>query len=266
VYTFVKALSHEERLQLAGWLTAHPQIVCDSMTRSLAAFSKYDNTGADFWGKPHPRLVRPTAVSDGRDLMAALTHAPPGGVWPLNGPPSQSLRLIDYEIVVARTTQKAANHLAVFKDARRSTSAMKLDALLRAEDGTPVVGALKVGKEKGFDADPFYALIQALALASQLATPNQRQRLTRCYPSAEWAPGTDVDIAIVVHMTTVPANATVWYCLHRDAELLGRALVKAKLPGIRRIDFIETRWTDGKLLVTRSDPAVLQQRAMPWGC
>ena len=51
--------------------------------------------------------------------------------------------------------------------------------LLLAEDGLPIVCEVKIDS----DQDAFYGLIQALAYAAELATPNQIERLKENYPN-----------------------------------------------------------------------------------
>jgi hypothetical protein len=77
---------------------------------------------------------------------------------------------VDRELVVQRTTSPAA-----WDDgASNRGGGTRLDILLADRaDGTPIVGEVKLPG----DRDPYYALIQALACASNLATPKQYERM-----------------------------------------------------------------------------------------
>lgn len=89
--------------------------------------------------------------------------------------------VVDYEIPPARTTKNAPLMLNQYEDGTPSTKGMKIDLLLRHEDGTPIVGETKVAKVEGYDTDAVLALIQALAGATQFATPSQQERLAVHY-------------------------------------------------------------------------------------
>jgi hypothetical protein len=75
----------------------------------------------------------------------------------------------------------------------------RLDVLLADRaDRTPIVGELKLPG----DRDPYYALVQALACASNLATPNQYARMSAHlpagrFPARESPPRLDVFVLVV---------------------------------------------------------------------
>ena len=73
---------------------------------------------------------------------------------------------------------------------------MKADLLLRSADGKPTVGEVKVSTARGDDADPLYALVQALALAAQLTPASQRKRLRRQHEDAGFAQSGRLDVLI----------------------------------------------------------------------
>lgn len=79
-------------------------------------------------------------------------------------------RYIDREIVALR--QPGAVFTGKLKG-ETTRSAPRLDLLLEAADGTPIVGEVKVADDK----DPYFGLIQALMHTAHLATANQVARL-----------------------------------------------------------------------------------------
>jgi hypothetical protein len=128
-----------------------------------------------------------------------------------------------------------------FEDGSRSTTTMKIDLLLRHEDGTPIIGEAKVAKKTGYDTDSVLALIQGLAGATQFATPNHPQRLATCYPYA-FQPGVErVDVAIVAYRPPVVPRASLQADLDRAARDLARSVTESPLlpPEIRHIWFLE---------------------------
>jgi hypothetical protein len=101
---------------------------------------------------------------------------------------------VDRELLIQRTTSPAE-----WEDGTHNRGGVRLDVLLAyAANRTPIVGELKLPG----DMDPFFALIQALACAAHLATPNQYERM-RCHlhrgrlPELSAAPRLDVCVLFV---------------------------------------------------------------------
>jgi hypothetical protein len=86
---------------------------------------------------------------------------------------SLGLTYVDRELVPLRTSAHGGATSA------RSRRSRRLDLLLAASDGAPVISEIKAQT----DQHPFYALVQLLMLAAQLATPYQRDRLSKHYPA-----------------------------------------------------------------------------------
>jgi hypothetical protein len=63
----------------------------------------------------------------------------------------------------------------------RSRRSRRLDLVLRASHGRPVIAEVKAKT----DQHPFYGFIQALMHVSQLASAAQRERLSACYQELE---------------------------------------------------------------------------------
>lgn len=89
----------------------------------------------------------------------------------------------------------------------------------RCEDGTPVVGEARVAKPGGYDTTAFLALIQALAGAAQLATPNQLKRLSTSYPGS-FGVLRCLDVAVVAYQP--PQRAPARH--QKDLDAVARAI------------------------------------------
>jgi hypothetical protein len=77
----------------------------------------------------------------------------------------------DRELLTQRTTSPAR-----WEDGTPNRGGVRLDVLLaNLDDRTPIAAEVKIAR----DMDPFFALVQALACAAHLGTPNQYERLRR---------------------------------------------------------------------------------------
>ena len=159
---------------------------------SVAKFAPYDNSEDRFY--PYPRksyefdpneLSDTYAVSlrleaqkrlqpkDGHDRIAD-TH-----ILNLKAVPASALGCdyVDKELLAQRTTSPAEWDA----EPKRNVGGVRLDVLLAdadPDDRTPIVGEVKVG----LDMDPFFALVQGLACAAHMVTPNQYRRLRSHLP------------------------------------------------------------------------------------
>ncbi len=105
-------------------------------------------------------------------LTRFLVHQQHGVGQVLNRP-ELSFSYVDREIIPARTTGRAR-----YADGRPPATGTRLDWLLvNREDRRPIIAEVKVGN----DMNPFYALIQTLMYAAELATFNQATRLQQHY-------------------------------------------------------------------------------------
>jgi hypothetical protein len=245
LYRILRKASQEQRLRMATELAAEPDQVAARVAESIDRFEVYDNK-AEAFCLPHRVLDAPAAVINGRTLAAALSQ----GEQQVAGPESFGFRLVDYEVRPARTTKNALLALNRFDDGRPSTAAMSLDLLLRHDDGTPIVGEVKVAKAGGYDTDSVLALVQALAAAAQLATPNQRIRLLRHYPHT-FLRANRVDVAIIAYHPPKLPEARYQQRLGAVARDLARGLLDSpRFPSqIRRIDFMTAHETPAGLTV-----------------
>jgi len=174
--------AQEARVHLAQSYIEHPEELASKFFRSVKEFSSYENLAESLIG---------TKRTDPNDVttIEQILSGPKAAAYLARTLPDRKLTIeglgtyvyVDREIVPARTTAgKRATMANRFDDERktRSTGAMKADLLLRSRPaGRPAIGEVKVSTAKGDDADPVYALVQALALASQLASTAQRSRL-----------------------------------------------------------------------------------------
>lgn len=90
------------------------------------------------------------------------------------------------------------------------------------ENGAAGIGEVKVGRGK----DPYVGLIQALACACQLATPNQLARLRETYLEDGVEFEVDQPVAVLVLLAEIPARegTTYWHELHASALKLAAAI------------------------------------------
>lgn len=154
----------------------NPGVLADMFRRSVERFRAYTNIGEPFYPERPPRreLPDPTRIDGIGGTLALTSLLKAAGAAEVVDHPELSFGFVDREIVPARTTGNAA-----FEDDERSTRVRRLDWLLAGtRDRLPIIAEVKVGGDK----DPFYALIQLLMYAAELATPAQRARLERHYP------------------------------------------------------------------------------------
>jgi hypothetical protein len=237
LYRAMRRMSQGERLNTALELVSSADAVAQRVRESIECFSVYDNTAEPFC-PDHKMLEAPAVIVGGRSLAAALAQGP----QTVCGIGDFSFTVVDYEVPPARTTVKAPLMRNQFEDGTPSTAAMRIDLLLRHEDGTPMIGEAKVATTDGYDTDSLLALVQALAGAAQFATPNQQRRLARYYPHA-FTSRLQVDVAVVAYQPPVVANATYQTELDAAARLLaGRLTTSPHFPKeLRRIRFLGVR-------------------------
>lgn len=196
------------RITLGERYAREPEQLAAEFVRSVEAFASYENPGEALVGRKRKVLVPadPAAIKDGREAAAYLELTLPRCEARIAD--IGTYRYIAREIVPARTTVKAPVMANSFDDSRRSTRAMKADLLLCSEAGRPTVGEVKVSTARGDDADPLYALVQALALAAQLTAASQRERLCRHYGNAGFAASGPLDVLIFLFRPVKLARAT----------------------------------------------------------
>jgi hypothetical protein len=239
LYTEVKV---EQRVQLAvaeAYLR-DPQPLAAAFGRSVTTFSTYENVDEPFYppGRNEdldPRMAA-RRIRGTNDLAAWLKHQQVGEADGL------SFEYVDREVWPARTTGGVR-----FSDGRRASTATRLDLLLvDPRDRAPIVGEVKVGN----DQHPFYALLQLLMLAAQLAPPTQRERLREWYPERFDEREARLDLLTVLYKN--PAEGRYRPRLLEIACELSRKLLgyPEVADRIRRIACLDAKLTDDRLTFT----------------
>ena len=255
VYRLLKVMSHKERLEMATWLTDKPQVFDGWFKRSVERFERdYENVAEPFHPPRDPARIaryKKAAIGTTPELVARLAERPaPDGFWQVVGDPGLDFAFVDYEVPPARKTGRAR-----FEDGLPSTSGMKMDLLLKSRDRIPVVGEAKVSTDTGDDKDPFFALVQALALAAQVVTPKQLARLALHYPKERFRQEGVVDVVVVLFKPSLTANSTFQDALYRQSVKLVDVLIQQcqLKKRVRRLAFIEAaRSTEGQLVLKKS--------------
>ena len=109
LYEFMRSISGEERLELARWITAKPELFNEWSRRSLRFFARYSNVDEDFHP---PRAELPAAdtvkeIRRGYDVAVLLADRPRGRWWPVEAVPELGFRFVDYELAPLRKTSTA---------------------------------------------------------------------------------------------------------------------------------------------------------------
>ena len=243
LYEFMRSMSGEERLELARWITAKPELFNEWSRRSLRFFARYSNVDEDFHP---PRAELPTAdtvkeITRGYDVAVLLADRPRGRWWPVEAAPELGFRFVDYELAPLRKTSTAR-----VEGEPAEKAGMRADLLLVSADGVPIVGEVKAATATGHDADPVLALIQGLTACAQLLSPQQMERLERAYPFAQFRAYSVLDLFVIAVKPAQPAASTYQDDLYEAANELAPILAAEPSVPARRIAFIEARF-DGAL-------------------
>lgn len=228
--------SQPEHHAIAEALLAAHGLLVEAVRESAGRFAAYPNA-------PQPEGVRGGTPDDapfdpsrrGRVVAHQLSvHR----TVVVSDAPELSFRYVAREALPARATDNAR-----FDDVAGTPagSAISTDLLLaNVQPGSPPIFAeLKVAEGSRYDANPFYALVQTLAVATQAATRAQRQRFASHYPG-HFAPSGDaepaVDAYVVIHGEP-PAKHKLWHALdERAAELAARLTADPKFTSrVRRL-------------------------------
>jgi hypothetical protein len=232
-YRALAPKSQAERLAEAREMLECPEALAAEFAASVERFSGYDNASEHFY--PPTRAVRKAGAMVKRTNDVVLALRDRGGLDPVDAPdrlvdhtagvsPVAAADLacdyVDRELVVQRTTSPAA-----WDDgASNRGGGTRLDVLLAdRRDRTPIVGEIKLPG----DRDPYYALVQALACASNLATPNQYERMRAHmpagrFPAREHPPRFDIFVLVVEEHSP---RGRYMGDLHRTAEALAPRLL-----------------------------------------
>ncbi len=167
---------------LANWFAEHPSLLINSFFKSLDAFDKYFNPEEKFTSRQNPLEIRTDNELKGTNhLVNTLTKTHDRK---LDLVVDHGLNLggvaVARELGPMRSTVESGPWY--FEDGRnsRESGAGGVDLLLASNEGSiPIICEIKIGD----DATPFYALVQTLAYAAELATSNQYLRLKKVFPN-----------------------------------------------------------------------------------
>ena len=243
LYEFMRSMSGEERLELARWIIAKPELFNEWSRRSLRFFARYSNVDEDFHP---PRAELPAAdtvkeIRRGYDVAVLLADRPRGRWWPVEAGPELGFRFVDYELAPLRKTSGARGEGELAEKA-----GMRADLLLVSADGVPIVGEVKAATATGHDTDPVLALIQGLTACAQLLSPQQMERLERTYSFAQFRAYSVLDLFVIAVKPAQTAPSTFQDDLYEAAKELAPILAAEPSVPARRIAFIEARF-DGTL-------------------
>jgi len=185
-YVTLKDRPSAERLEEAKATTAAE--LAREFEASVAAFAQF-LTKQPFFERDPARDEGKDAKSDARTYGWAMALKDQERV-DADGDDELAFRYVEREIVPTRTRPQLP-----FDDEKGQ--AIRVDLILaNASTGRPIIGELKIAADK----DPYTGLIQALAGASQLVSPQQRKRLNDCL-EREIAPYEDervVDVYVLL--------------------------------------------------------------------
>jgi hypothetical protein len=240
-YRGLLKLSQAERLDRAEQLIRRPGSLIKAFRDSCRQFASFEHVDEDFYDEVPPRKplpAKPKGLDSTVEVAARLSGR---GAKRVLGDDRLSFVYVDRELVPARTKSGA-----VFADGKSIRSGLRLDLLLaNRDDGTPIIGEVKVAQDK----DPFFALIQALTHAAYLSTPSQRKRLARVYSKKKIKVGKKLDVYLL--LAQAPAAATYWFELREAARRLASRIVESKPEGLRRIAAVDLDLVEGRMRISK---------------
>lgn len=245
--------SKEFHLQCAKEFLRVPKQLDKLIGRSFDHFSVYDNREEPF----HQRGDAPTSSRQASlklaDQFAVTLHALKS--VPVSG--GLSFSYIDYDISPVRTTGNVRFESGASGADSGSGGADVL--LVNAVDQTPIVGEIKAEH----DTTLLLALIQSLTYAIELATPSQRERLSRTYPERFrfQEPGPFIDIYIL--QVRPPKDEWTSKFLDLVDPLSAKLLQLEFVPRVvRRIACLETAFADNQQVPSFEVRFVHEAKAM----
>ncbi|MBY0522263.1 MAG: hypothetical protein K2R98_02630 [Gemmataceae bacterium] len=230
----------------------NPGILADFFQKSVERFREYSNVAEPFYPDRPPRKELPDpAGTDGIGGTLSLTALlKAAGTAEVTGSPELDFTYIDRELVPARTTGNAT-----FENDERSIRVRRLDWLLaNSRDKLPIIAEVKVGNDK----NPFYALVQLLMYAAELATASQLARLQQHYPDRFAFPlpkdggavstGPVMDLYIVLSNYN-PRSGVRQEILEGTSQLAQQLVVKKGVSAyVRRIACLDAAFTEDRRL------------------
>ena len=236
----------KRRFELVRDLADKPASIAGQFAQTRDAIARYHNT------EPfHPRRLSNPVLNPGlfatNDVACRL--GPVGtrrsvittGVAGLNEG-ALDFAYVDRDLLTTRTTKPNQR-----PGVAPPTPTLRAGLLLAAPDGVPIVGKIKIKD----DRDLAYALIQALACVSLLATPSQYERLRRHYPDRLTPASQEGPPRYDIYLMSVPRTDRATYLADLDglAPVLAAAILLYPeiAQVVRRIAGVRTHLEDGHL-------------------
>lgn len=204
-----------ERLKRAADLASDPMAVAEMFQRDVERFEPYDLREEGFHSGAKDRDTRDFARSSKTRMVSEAMMQIGEKTVTVPERDELSFTYVDREIVTARTPGGIMRTIS--GEARSPKTAPQLDLLLAGQDLLPIAAELKVGD----DRDPFYALIQALAHATMLVTPNQLARLRHNYRDAFAKDGRQIGVYVILVGEATGSN---WPEFQHHAKDLSKGL------------------------------------------
>ena len=233
-YREVQKTSIAEQLKMADEAVAED--IARDFDASVVAFEEYENRAEGFYDAGRKALMIKKPIKYTIDFASVLKEEGPCHV---QNDSRLDFRYVEREIVPTRTTGPAK-----YSDGTSKKRFIRVDLLLAGD--IAILGELKL---PGDHESAFYALIQLLASACELATDNQRRRLSRYYHELLPLPITRFDLYILFHNYNKRSKQRK-RILERTGELAKELLEFQKVTThIRRIVALDSRLSeDGKLV------------------
>lgn len=234
------------RRDLAAELLANPHYVANAFAATRSAMLPYQNAEAFY----PTRAEHPIADTLAATKDVALRLAPIGTRHQIlagaSGVDAGTLDFtyLDRELLTTRTTSSRRQANVQLPDHQ-----LRLDVLLAAQDGVPIIGEIKIKR----DRDVSYALIQALACVSILSTPHQVSRLATHY-APHLAATHSEDSPFYIYLVAVPRTDGATYLSELDAIARELATAVVELPAVasvvRQVAKITAELDDKQLRLT----------------
>lgn len=240
LYRAAREMGQKGRLDLARKFVDAPEALDRRFAESVESYRRdYFNVEQPFHPTDRKLVPLPVGAEIDRGYALARILAHRTDPWEVEGASkTQAFRFVDYEVPPLRTVRGAG-----FSDGR-SGRGLVADVLLAGADGTPVLGEIKVATATRYDTDAVMALIQGLALVAATATPQQKQRLAKHYPSAGFDDAGLLALYVFAVKPPILARARYQAELDRVARELVTALrFQPVIQGVLKdLEYIEARW------------------------
>ena len=220
-YNLLSMLSAQTQMSMVEDFLRRNKVtrLVDIYEGSKEHFSSYNNIEEDFLSHSHrkPLPVTFRAITGTNNVISILEASGTNNVK--NGP-SLAFEYIEREVSPIRTKH---GRFDTGKSGRPSGTG-GIDFIgIAVKDSTPILGEVKINH----DGTPFSALIQLLTYLSELATPNQRNRINR-WRLFDRPVATNTPFNLYVLTCHTKKKPQHWNKILRNTEILAKRL-KARL-------------------------------------